>query len=55
MQHADLRIREAMKLGFQRCVVPEPNLQQWKPVAGMEVVGIRDIGDIWETVVSPAS
>ena len=55
VQHADLRIREAMKLGFQRCVVPEPNLHQWKPVAGMEVVGIRDIGDIWETVVSPAS
>ncbi|MEO8325028.1 MAG: magnesium chelatase domain-containing protein, partial [Nitrospirota bacterium] len=55
VQHADLRIREAMKLGFQRCVVPEPNLNQWKPVAGMEVVGIRDIGDIWETVVSHAS
>jgi DNA repair protein RadA/Sms len=55
IQHAELRLREAMKLGFTRCVMPEPNLEQCKPISGMEVVGIREIGDIWETVISPAS
>ena len=50
VQHADLRIREAMKLGFTRCVVPVANLEQWKPIEGIEVVGIREIGDIWEAV-----
>ncbi len=50
VQHGELRIREAMKLGFQRCVVPEANLQQWKPTEGMTVVGIQEISDIWEAV-----
>jgi DNA repair protein RadA/Sms len=55
VQHADLRIREAMKLGFTRCVVPEANLEQWKPIEGIEVLGIREIGDLWEAVSSPVA
>jgi len=55
VQHADLRIREAMKLGFTRCVVPEANLDQWKPIEGIEVLGIREIGDLWEAVSSPVA
>ena len=55
VQHAELRIREAMKLGFTRCLVPEPNLEQWKGAPGIDVVGIREIGDIWEAVVSHAA
>ena len=53
VQHADLRIREAMKLGFTRCIVPEANLEQWKPLEGIDVLGIREIGDLWEAVSSP--
>ncbi len=55
VQHADLRIREAMKLGFTRCVVPEANLEQWKPIEGIDVLGIREIGDLWEAVSSPVA
>jgi DNA repair protein RadA/Sms len=55
VQHADLRIREAMKLGFTRCVVPEANLEQWKPIEGIDVLGIREIGDLWEAVSSPVT
>ena len=55
VQHADLRIREAMKLGFTRCVMPEANLEQWKPIEGIDVVGIREIGDLWEAVSSPVA
>ena len=54
VQHADLRIREAMKLGFTRCVVPAPNLEQWKPIDGIDVVGIQEIGEIWDVVSSSA-
>ncbi len=50
VQHAELRIREAMKLGLTRCVVPAPNLEHWKPIDGIDVVGIREIGEIWEVV-----
>jgi DNA repair protein RadA/Sms len=55
VQHADLRIREAMKLGFTRCVVPAPNLEHIKPIRGIEVVGIKEIGEIWDVVASPAT
>jgi len=55
VQHADLRIREAMKLGFTRCVVPSANLEQWKPIDGIDVVGIREIGEIWDVVSSPVT
>ncbi len=55
VQHADLRIREAMKLGFTRCVVPAPNLEHWKPIDGIDVVGIREIGEIWDVVSAPAT
>ncbi len=55
VQHADLRIREAMKLGFTRCVVPEANFEQWKPIEGIDVLGIREIGDLWEAVSSPVA
>ncbi|UCH90553.1 MAG: DNA repair protein RadA [Nitrospirota bacterium] len=53
VQQADLRIREAMKLGFTRCVVPEANFEQWKPIEGLDVLGIREIRDLWEVVSSP--
>ena len=52
VQQGDLRIREAQKLGFTRCVVPVSNLEHWKPIAGIDVVGIREISDIWEAVAS---
>jgi DNA repair protein RadA/Sms len=50
VQHGELRIREAMKLGFTRCIVPESNAEQWKPVPGIEVVGIRQISDLGEVI-----
>ncbi len=55
VQQAELRIREAMKLGFTRCLVPESNCEQWKPTAGIDVVGIREIGDIWEAIAGDAA
>lgn len=55
VQHAEIRIREAMKLGFTRCIIPESNVEQWKGMAGIEVVGIREIGDIWEAVGAHAA
>ncbi len=45
ISQADLRLREAAKMGFRRCLLPERNLTKLEPVEGMELVGIRDIGD----------
>ena len=45
ISQADLRLREAAKMGFRRCLLPERNLAKLEPVEGMELVGIREIGD----------
>jgi len=55
VQHADLRIREAMKLGFTRCVVPSANLEQLKPLEGIDVVGVQELGEIWDVVSAPVT
>jgi len=50
----DIRAREAMKLGFQRCVLPEGNLAKWAGVPGLEVIGVREIGDVLDHVMARA-
>ena len=46
----ELRVREACKLGFNRCLIPEPNLSKYQSMEGMEAIGIRDVRDILEWV-----
>jgi DNA repair protein RadA/Sms len=48
----DIRAREAMKLGFKRCVLPEGNLAKWPGVPGLEVIGVREIGDVLDQVMA---
>jgi DNA repair protein RadA/Sms len=48
----DIRTREAMKLGFKRCVLPEGNLIKWPGVPGLEVIGVREIGDVLDQVMA---
>ena len=50
----DIRAREAMKLGFKRCVLPEGNLAKWPGVSGLEVIGVREIGDVLDQVMARA-
>jgi DNA repair protein RadA/Sms len=50
----DIRAREAMKLGFKRCVLPEGNLAKWPGVPGLEVIGVREIGDVLDQVMARA-
>ncbi len=40
---ADIRIREASKLGFKRCVIPEGNLGSLKKKAHMTLVGVKHV------------
>ncbi len=51
---AEVRVREAMKLGFERCLLPKDNLKKWVPIVGMEVIGIHDIRDAFDSVTAHA-
>lgn len=39
------RVSEAAKLGFKRIFIPKNNLQKWDPPAGIQVIGVKTIGE----------
>jgi DNA repair protein RadA/Sms len=49
--HAPLRLREAAQLGFVRCVVPEGNVTPGETPAGMDVVGVRTVGEALDALM----
>ena len=42
---AGLRVREAAQMGFERCVVPEVNLDARDAAGGCALVGVRTVGE----------
>jgi len=44
----ELRVREAMKLGFNRCIVPESSRAQLPRLEGVEVAGASTLSQVWE-------
>ncbi|MGQ0812430.1 MAG: DNA repair protein RadA [Nitrospiraceae bacterium] len=52
ISQADLRIREATKMGFRRCLLPERNLAKLEPVNGMELIGIHEVGEALDAVLA---
>jgi DNA repair protein RadA/Sms len=42
---AAVRVREAYAMGFRRCLIPQGNLSGLEYDDGIEVVGVRDVGD----------
>lgn len=47
----ELRLAEARKLGFRRCVLPELSRAQLRGADGIELVGVRDVGAALEALV----
>ncbi len=43
ISQADLRIREAAKMGFRRCLLPERNMSKLDPIDGIELIGIHEL------------
>ncbi|HEY1585701.1 MAG TPA: DNA repair protein RadA [Polyangia bacterium] len=48
---AELRLAEAKKLGFRRCVLPELTRAQLHGKPDMELVGVRDVGAALEALL----
>ncbi len=51
ISQAELRLREAAKMGFRRCVLPERNLAKLDPVARLDLVGVRDIRQALDAIL----
>jgi DNA repair protein RadA/Sms len=49
---AEMRIREAAKMGFKRCLLPERNLAKLESIVGIELIGIREVGEALDVVLA---
>jgi DNA repair protein RadA/Sms len=48
VSQVEMRVREAMKLGFTRCMLPESSARQLPPLPGMEVLGVSSLSAAWD-------
>jgi DNA repair protein RadA/Sms len=46
----DTRLREARKLGFTRCILPEASRRQAQPAHDTELVGVSSIAQAWDAL-----
>jgi len=50
VHQAELRVREAQKLGFRRCIVPEASERRMSDVDGCEIVGVESLDALWKVL-----
>jgi DNA repair protein RadA/Sms len=51
--HVQARLREAAKLGFRRCLLPQANAQAASMVTGIENIGIRTVSEALRAILPP--
>lgn len=39
-------------MGFKRCLLPERNVAKLEPIAGIELIGIHEVGDALDVVLA---
>ncbi|MBL8051944.1 MAG: DNA repair protein RadA, partial [Nitrospira sp.] len=52
VSQAEARIREAAKMGFKRCLLPERNLSKLDPIEGIELIGIHEVREALDVVLA---
>ncbi|MCX8070999.1 MAG: DNA repair protein RadA [Candidatus Binatia bacterium] len=50
VQHAQLRVQEAARLGLRRCLLPQTNVRQIEGLPEMERVGVASLSEAWEVL-----
>ena len=46
VSQAEVRVKEAARLGFKRCLLPKQNEQKVRGVKGMELIGINSVQEV---------
>jgi len=47
----EARLREAAKLGFRRCLLPQANCQPASGISGMELCGVRTVAEALQVIL----
>ncbi|MBB6734905.1 DNA repair protein RadA [Cohnella zeiphila] len=45
VSRAEMRVKEALKLGFKRVILPKASLKGWQPPAGIELVAVSTVAE----------
>ncbi|MBN2980535.1 MULTISPECIES: DNA repair protein RadA [Cohnella] len=45
VSRAEQRVKEAVKLGFKRVILPELSMKGWQPPAGIELIAVRTVAE----------
>jgi DNA repair protein RadA/Sms len=48
----EIRLREAAKLGFKRCLLPERNLKKLTSFESLELIGVAEVGEALDAVLA---
>jgi DNA repair protein RadA/Sms len=43
-------LKEAVKMGFRRCLLPDRNLAKLEPAKGVELIGIHEVGEALDAI-----
>jgi DNA repair protein RadA/Sms len=43
ISQSEVRVKEASRLGFRRCLLPKQNQEKMKGVKGIELIGVRTV------------
>ncbi|MBP3381415.1 MAG: DNA repair protein RadA [Clostridia bacterium] len=52
VNNAEARISEAVRLGFNRVILPAANAKKTKPIDGVEIIGVTTIREAYEAAVN---
>jgi DNA repair protein RadA/Sms len=43
ISQSEVRVKEAARLGFKRCLLPKQNQEKMRGVKGIELIGVRTV------------
>jgi DNA repair protein RadA/Sms len=48
ISHLETRVSEIIKMGFNRCIVPQSNLKRMIIPEGITLIGVKSLGEAME-------
>ncbi len=52
VSRTDIRVKEAAKLGFRRCLLPQSNAERLATVTSIKILGVRSVQDVLDVLFS---
>jgi DNA repair protein RadA/Sms len=52
VSRTDIRVKEAAKLGFRRCLLPQSNAERLATIASIKILGVRSVQDVLDVLFS---